>query len=67
MVHAVMGVALSLSLGLALVVINPAFAALLRDGGSGAGFVFIGTLMAIFAIGATLTGAVFILCEDKES
>ena len=65
--HATMGIALSLILGLLLVLVNPALAVLLRDGGSATRFVFLGTLMMTFAIGATLTGAVFILCEDKES
>jgi len=62
--NAMMGVAFGLTFGLALVVTNPAVAALLRD--SEARIVFVVTLVTTFAIGATLTGAVFILFEDKE-
>jgi hypothetical protein len=65
MIQAMMGAALGLTFGLALVLINPGVAALLRDGGSSAIFVFIVTLVTTFAIGATLTGAVFVLIDDK--
>jgi len=65
--HAMMGAALGLAFSLALIVINPVFAALLRDGGSSSIVVFIVTLVTTFTIGATLTGVVFILAEDKET
>ncbi len=67
MTHAMMGTALSLILGLLLVLVNPTLAALLQNGSSATRLVFLGTLVMTFAVGATLTGAVFILCEDKES
>ena len=65
--HAMMGAALGLAFSIALIIINPIFAALLRDGGSSSIVVFIVTLVTTFAIGATLTGVVFILAEDKET
>jgi hypothetical protein len=49
-----------------LVLSNPAVANLLNHGGSPAILVFVLTLVTTFAIGATLTGVVFILAEDKE-
>ena len=67
MTHAMMGTALSIILGLLLVLVNPTLAALLQNGSSATRLVFLGTLVMTFAVGATLTGAVFILCEDKES
>ena len=67
MVQAMMGAALGLIFGLVLVLINPAVAALLSDGGSPTIFVFVITLVTSFAIGATLTGAVFVLMDDKET
>lgn len=66
MTHAMMGAALGLVFGLALVLFNPAVANLLNHGGHSAAVVFIITLVTTFAIGATLTGLVFILAEDKE-
>jgi hypothetical protein len=65
MTHAMMGAALGLAFTLTLVLANPAVAELLNHGGSGA--VFVVTLVTTFAIGAALTGVVFILNEDKES
>ncbi len=67
MTHAMMGAALGLAFSLALVLSNPAVANLLNHGGQSAVVVFILTLVTTFAIGATLTGLVFILAEDKES
>ncbi|MGV7213682.1 hypothetical protein [Bradyrhizobium sp. UFLA05-112] len=67
MTQAMMGAALGLTFGLALVLINPAVATLLRAGGSPTIFVFVITLVTSFAIGATLTGAVFVLMDDKET
>ncbi|MDH2353456.1 hypothetical protein QCM77_13830 [Bradyrhizobium sp. SSUT18] len=67
MTHAMMGAALGLAFSLVLVLTNPAVANLLSDGGSQAVVVFALKLMTTFAIGATLTGVVFILAEDKQS
>jgi hypothetical protein len=67
MTHSMMGAALGLTFGLALVLFNPAVANLLNHGGGPAVFVFVITLVTTFTIGATLTGVVFILSEDKES
>ncbi len=67
MTHAMMGAALGLAFSLVLVLTNPAVARLLSHGGSQAVVVFALTLVTTFAIGATLTGVVFILAEDKQS
>lgn len=67
MTHAMMGAALGLAFSLALILSNPAVANLLNDGGRQAVVVFALTLVTTFAIGATLTGVVFILAEDKQS
>lgn len=67
MTHAMMGAALALIFSLTLVLSNPAVANLLNDGGSQAVAVFVLTLVTTFAIGAALTGVVFILAEDKQS
>ncbi|WP_025034599.1 hypothetical protein [Bradyrhizobium sp. DOA9] len=67
MTHAMMGTALGLTFSLALVLSNPAVANLLNNGGSEATLIFALTLVTTFAIGATLTGAVFILAEDKQT
>lgn len=67
MTHAMMGAALGLAFSLALILSNPAVASLLDHGGSQAAIVFAVTLVTTFTIGATLTGAVFILAEDKQS
>ncbi|WP_280707898.1 hypothetical protein [Bradyrhizobium sp. BR13661] len=67
MTNAMMGAALGLSFTLALILANPAVAELLKDGGSGTIFVFVVTMVTTFSIGATLTGAVLILNEDRES
>jgi hypothetical protein len=65
MTHAMMGAALGLGFTLALILVNPAVAQLLNHGGSGA--VFVVTFVTTFAIGAALTGIVFMITEDKES
>ncbi|TCU78472.1 hypothetical protein EDE08_101252 [Bradyrhizobium sp. R2.2-H] len=67
MTHAMMGAALGLTFSLTLVLSNPAVANLLNNGGSQATLVFTLTLVTTFAIGATLTGVVFIIDEDKQS
>ena len=67
MTHAMMGAALGLTFSLTLVLSNPAVANLLTNGGSQAAIVVTLTLVTTFAIGATLTGVVFILTEDKQS
>lgn len=66
MTHAMMGAALGLVFSLTLIVINPVVGVLLDHGGNPAVLVFVLTLVTTFAIGATLTGLVFILSEDKE-
>lgn len=63
--HTAMGAALGLGFALMLVLIDPAeIATLIAHGGNQATAVFVGTLVLTFAIGATLSGAVFILTED---
>ncbi|WP_246791320.1 hypothetical protein [Bradyrhizobium commune] len=62
-----MGAALGLAFTLTLILANPAIAELVNHGESGAVFVFVVSLVTTFAIGAALTGVVFILNEDKES
>jgi hypothetical protein len=60
-----MGVAMGLAFALILILIDPAGIATLVDhGGSQGVIVFVGTVVLTFAIGATLTGAVFIVTED---
>ncbi|MDA9433900.1 hypothetical protein [Bradyrhizobium sp. CCBAU 51627] len=67
MTHAMMGAALGLVFTFALILANPAVAELLNHGGRSADFVFVLTMVTTFAIGASLTGVVFILNEDKQS
>ncbi|PSO13833.1 hypothetical protein [Bradyrhizobium sp. MOS003] len=67
MTHALMGAALGLTFSVTLILSNPAVASLLDHSGSHAAIVVALTLVTTFAIGATLTGAVFILVEDKQS
>lgn len=67
MTQAMMGAALGLIFTLALILANPAVAELLNHGSSASTFVLVGTMVTTFAIGAALTGIVFILNEDKES
>ncbi|MFK4620426.1 hypothetical protein ABIF50_003732 [Bradyrhizobium diazoefficiens] len=64
--HAMMGAAIGLAFGLVLILSNPAVANLLNHGGDSAAAVFVVTLVTTFAIGAMLTGIVFIIAEDKE-
>jgi hypothetical protein len=66
MTHAMMGAAMGLVFALILTLISPAVGTLLEKGGHPAILVFVITLVTTFAIGAALTGAVFILAEDKE-
>jgi hypothetical protein len=65
--HAMMGAALGLAFSLALLLSNPAVAGLLSYGGRQPVIMFALTLVTTFAIGATLTGIVFILMEDNQS
>ena len=67
MTHAMMGAALGLAFTLALILANPTVAELLNHGGRAAAYVFVATMVTTFAIGASLTGIVFILNEDKDS
>ena len=65
--HATMGVAMGLAFALMLVLIDPAgIATLIAHGGRQATAVIVGTLVVTFGIGATLTGAIFILTEDQR-
>ena len=60
-----MGVAMGLAFALLLMVVDPAgVATLIAHGGRQAIAVFVGAIVLTFGIGATLTGAVFILTED---
>jgi hypothetical protein len=64
--HAAMGVAMGLAFALLLVLVDPSgIATLVGHGGSQGITVFVGTLMLTFGIGATLTGAIFIMTEDN--
>jgi hypothetical protein len=67
MAQAMMGAALGLAFTLALILANPAVAKLLNHSGPAAAFVFVSTMVTTFAIGATLTGVVFILNEVNDS
>ena len=67
MTHAMMGAALGLAFTLALLLANPAAAELLNHGGRAGAIVFVATMVTTFAIGASLTGVVFIISEDKDS
>ncbi len=67
MTQAMMGAALGLTFGLAMVLSNPAVAVLLNHSGGSTALIFVVTLVTTFAVGATLTGIVFIIDEDKET
>jgi hypothetical protein len=61
-----MGVAMGLAFALILMLLNPAgIATLIAHGGKQAITVCVGTIVLTFGIGATLTGAIFILTEDR--
>jgi hypothetical protein len=63
--HAAMGIAMGLAFALILIIMDPSGVATLVDhGGSQAVRGFVGTLVLTFAIGATLTGVVFMMMED---
>jgi hypothetical protein len=65
--HAAMGVAMGLAFALILILVDPSgIATLINHAGSQDITVLVGTLVLIFGIGATLTGAVFIMTEDNE-
>ena len=65
--HAAMGVAMGLAFALILILVDPSgIATLIDHGGSQGTAVFVGTLVLTFGIGATLTGAVFIMMENNE-
>ena len=64
--HAAMGVAMGLAFALLLILVDPAgVATLIAHGGEQAIAVCVGTIVLTFGIGATLTGAIFILTEDR--
>ena len=64
--HAAMGVAMGLAFALILILVDPpGIATLISRAGSQGLAVFVGSLVLTFGIGATLTGAVFIVTEDN--
>jgi hypothetical protein len=64
--HAAMGVAMGLAFALILIFMDPSgIAALVDHSGSRGITVFVGSLVLTFGIGATLTGVVFIMMDDK--
>jgi hypothetical protein len=64
--HAAMGVALGLGFALILILMERSGVAVTADrGGSQVSLEFVGMLVLSFGIGATLTGAVFMLTEDN--
>jgi len=64
--HTAMGLAMGLSFALLLVILDPeGIATLIAHGGKQAIAVCVGAIVLTFAIGATLTGAIFILAEDR--
>lgn len=63
--HAAMGVAMGLAFALVLLLIDPSGSVLLlQHGGSPGLTMLVSTLVLSFGIGATLTGAVFIMMEE---
>ena len=63
--HAAMGVAMGLAFALLLILIAPSGSLLLlQHGGSQGLMMVVSRLVASFGIGATLTGAVFIMMEE---
>ena len=63
--HAAMGVAMGLAFALILIVIDPNGITQSGRSGSGGLTAFVSTIALTFGIGATLTGAVFIMTEDS--
>jgi hypothetical protein len=64
--HAAMGVAMGLAFALLLILIAPSGSVLLlRHGGAQGLTMLVSMLVLSFGIGATLTGAVFIMMEDS--
>jgi hypothetical protein len=64
--HAAMGVAMGLLFALAVTLINPS--GIISFAGDGLNnTVSLGALVLTFAIGATLTGAIFIMTEKNDS
>jgi hypothetical protein len=60
-----MGVAMGLAFALLLILIDPAGSIfLLQHGGSRGPTMLLSTMVLSFGIGATLTGAVFIMMEE---
>jgi hypothetical protein len=66
--HAAMGVAMGLLFALALILIHPSgIVFLYGDGVNADGIVAMGALVLSFAIGTTLTGAIFMMTEEDKS
>jgi hypothetical protein len=60
-----MGVAMGLAFVLSLIFVNPTgIATVVNHGGTHALTVLVGTVVLTFAIGATVTGAVFLITEN---
>jgi hypothetical protein len=64
-VHAAMGVAMGLLFALVVILINPS--GIVFFAADGASRVSLGALVLTFAIGATLTGAIFMMTEQDDS
>ena len=62
--HTAMGAAMGLALGLLVMILDPPIAALVENQGNSTVWVLAGTLIAVFAVGSTLTGALFISLEE---
>jgi hypothetical protein len=63
--QAAMGVAMGLAFALILILLDSSgIASLIDHGGRQGTAVFVGIIVLTFGIGATLTGAVFIVTED---
>ncbi|TMJ24481.1 MAG: hypothetical protein E6G93_00190 [Alphaproteobacteria bacterium] len=66
--HAAMGVAMGLLFALALILVHPSgIVFLYGDGANADGIVAMGALVLSFAIGTTLTGAIFMMTEEDKS
>jgi hypothetical protein len=66
--HAVMGVAMGLLFALAMTLISPSGIVFLAgDGANPDNTLSLGALVLTFAIGTTLTGAIFMMTEENDS
>jgi hypothetical protein len=66
--HAAMGVAMGLLFALAVTLVNPSGIVIFAgDGANSDSTVSLGALVLTFAIGATLTGVIFMMTENDDS